>query len=62
MTVYTALNNDTAVVRQVEIVTDSAGRIRCLECGGSGKWPWEPDGAARRCPDCKGTGRVFVSI
>lgn len=65
MTVYCALNNDTAVPRAVVSRGGVAGEIPCLECGGSGKWLIElpadephPD----YCVDCKGSGRILVSI
>lgn len=44
-----------------------AGQVPCFECGGDGDWtkfhpePWRfPDGFP--CVDCKGTGKVYVSI
>lgn len=46
-------------------------RTRCSACGGAGAYPCEslggmamcqcPAGNARRCPHCKGTGRIDVS-
>jgi DnaJ-class molecular chaperone len=62
MTAYVALNNDTAVKCEVEIIGTIAGRTACFECGGTGQWPWHPDGQVRQCVDCKGTGKVYVSV
>jgi hypothetical protein len=39
-----------------------AGRTDYLECGGTGTWPYPPDGMTRPCTDCKGTGKVYISI
>jgi hypothetical protein len=40
-----------------------AGEIACLECRGTGVWAFaEPEIPAGPCVDCKGTGRVLVSI
>jgi hypothetical protein len=65
MTVYCALNNDTAVDRDVALVGLIAGEIACLECGGTGDWtPFHPEPPPEGVPciDCKGTGRMLVSV
>lgn len=65
MTIFCAHNNDTAVERDVALVGEIAGEIACLECGGTGDWtPFLPPGepGPQPCIDCKGTGRMLVSI
>lgn len=44
-----------------------AGQVTCFECGGDGDWTkfhpephLFPDGLA--CVDCKGTGKILISI
>jgi hypothetical protein len=42
-----------------------AGQVDCFECEGSGDWTKfhpEPELGPFRCVDCKGTGKIFVSI
>jgi hypothetical protein len=40
-----------------------AGAVPCFECGGSGWWGFaEPLEPGCPCNDCKGTGKVLVSI
>jgi hypothetical protein len=42
-----------------------AGEVACFECGGDGNWgKFAPEivGADCPCVECKGTGRVLVSI
>jgi len=42
-----------------------AGKMRCPECAGDGKWGKffpEAVGRSRPCPDCKGTGYILVSV
>lgn len=65
MTAYVALNNDTAVRCEVIDRGAGAGETACFECGGDGDWGKfypEPPGHKVNCIDCKGTGRVFVSV
>ncbi len=51
----------------VKVVRDlgcGAGETSCLECDGSGKWPFAPYAVHpdSDCVDCKGTGKVLVSV
>jgi hypothetical protein len=62
MTAYVALNNDTPVECDVEVIGGIAGRTDCFECGGTGKWPWHPDGKMHQCVDCKGIGQIYVRV
>ena len=42
-----------------------AGEVDCFECGGTGDWtPFHPDPpeGGVRCVECKGAGRVLVSV
>jgi hypothetical protein len=42
-----------------------AGEVPCFECGGTGDWtPFhpEPEKGPFQCVECKGTGRLLVSI
>ncbi len=41
-----------------------AGETSCIECDGSGKWPWVPYAVHpdSDCIECKGTGKILVSI
>lgn len=63
MTVFCGFLRNTEVAVQVEDAGCGAGRIACLECGGSGVWAFmEPEIPAGPCVDCKGTGEILVSI
>ena len=61
MLCYVAENNETAIWQTVRNAGAGAGETQCFECGGTGRWPWHPDGRVRPCVDCKGTGKVYVS-
>lgn len=39
------------------------GQIICMECGGSGNWPFHtnPKFKDDKCVTCKSTGKVYVS-
>lgn len=61
--VYCGFGRETEVLVDVEPVTWGVGRIDCLECGGSGEWPFmEPEIPTHPCVTCKGTGKVLVSL
>jgi len=65
MTAFVAENNDTPIDCDVVRHGAGAGETECFECGGTGDWtPFHPDPQGQRivCRDCKGTGRVFVSV
>jgi DnaJ-class molecular chaperone len=68
MTAYVGFWRDTEVpVRPIDRGA-SAGEVPCFECNGTGDWtPFHPERATLppgsiKCRDCKGSGRVFVSI
>ncbi len=63
MTVWCGSTRETAVDREVVDLGCGAGRITCLECGGSGWWAFaEPEIPGAACVVCKGTGWSLVSI
>ena len=63
MTVYGAENNDSQIERDVIDRECGAGEVACPECGGSGDWSrYYPGPEPYPCTDCKGTGRLLVSI
>lgn len=69
MTVYAgnrrALNCEAGEMGQhlVEILDCGDGRMPCFECHGTGDWPYGPTPAeCGPCVDCKGTGKIMVSI
>lgn len=56
---------ETIVMCSVDLSSGIAGQIDCIECGGDGNWgKFAPEivGADCPCVECKGTGRVYVSI
>ena len=63
MTAFVALDGNTPVDVRVERLGAGAGKVRCFECGGDGvcKFPREMV-RDPKCPDCKGTGFVLVSV
>lgn len=64
MEVFASWTRDSAGEREVVILGDGvSGSIVCFECVGSGDWPYGPTEAeCGPCVDCKGTGRILVSI
>ena len=54
----------TTVVQDVIDRGVGAGETTCFECEGTGDWtPFHPEPKGFiQCTDCKGTGRVFVSV
>ncbi len=64
MEVYSGRLRESAGVCSVLIVGgDVAGEIDCFECGGTGWWDFmEPYIDADYCVDCKGTGRILISV
>ena len=47
----------------VEYLSCGAGKTKCLECGGTGDWPYGPTpDTCGPCIDCKGTGFILVSV
>lgn len=65
MVVYCGAYRDTEVTVDVIVLPCGAGEITCLECGGDGDWtkflPYVPD-EPMPCVDCKGTGKMLVSV
>lgn len=65
MTIYCGFKRETEVNCDVTVLACGAGEIRCLECGGDGNWgKFAPEivGIDAPCVDCKGTGRMLVSV
>ena len=64
MEVFFGRYRKSAGTRPVELVGDGiAGSVACFECDGSGDWPFGPTpDDCGPCIDCKGTGRILVSI
>jgi hypothetical protein len=65
MQVDRGLSRETAVMCAVDRSSEIAGQIICIECGGDGNWgKFAPEivGADCDCVECKGTGRIWVSI
>jgi hypothetical protein len=67
MSIWRGFSRETEIVVDVELLDCGAGLIVCPECGGDGDWrkfhpepELHPEGFA--CVECKGTGRVLVSI
>ena len=55
----------TEITRDVATLKCGAGRIVCLECGGSGDWTIyhrEHELTSGKCSACKGTGWMLVSV
>lgn len=56
---------ETVVACDVDVSSGVAGQTDCFECGGDGNWgKFAPEivGADFQCVECKGTGKVWVSI
>lgn len=50
-------------IRVFESLDGIAGKMICLECDGTGEWPYGPTPAeCGRCVECKGSGSILVSI
>ncbi len=64
MEVFAGFVRASAGIHMIEILGDGcAGRMTCFECGGTGDWPYGPTPAeCGPCVDCKGTGKILVSI
>jgi DnaJ-class molecular chaperone len=65
MTAFVGLDSQTPIDVELERLGAGAGKVRCFECGGSGTLDHFPPGyftRGRRCPDCKGSGFVLVSV
>jgi len=59
MVVDRGFSRETVVACQVEDC-GIAGRITCLECAGSGRF--EGPDFEDACVECKGTGKIYVSL
>jgi len=64
MTAYLGWHRTAEVVVDVEILECGAGRCDCFECGGTGNWgPFFPEPLDwSDCVDCKGTGKILISV
>lgn len=67
MIAYLGFSRETEVEVEPVDLGCGAGQVTCFECGGTGDWtqfhpePHQfPDGHS--CPECKGTGKVLISI
>lgn len=65
MQVDRGFSRETVVMCVVDLSSGIAGQIACIECGGDGDWSKflpEPSDEPCPCVECKGTGRIYVSI
>ncbi|VIO73846.1 hypothetical protein [Bradyrhizobium ivorense] len=67
MQVDRGFSRETVVMCDVGASAGIAGKTACFECGGDGDWTKfhpEPQSldAPMQCVNCKGTGKVWVSI
>ncbi len=64
MIVYYGPLDDKGNFKVIKRLESGAGETSCIECDGSGKWPYAPYAVPpdSDCIDCKGTGKVLVSI
>lgn len=67
MVAYRGWSRDTEVEIAPVDLGCGAGEVTCFECGGDGDWTKfhpEPESLTEplRCVDCKGTGKVLISI
>lgn len=65
MTAYLGFLRDTEVSVLPIDLGCGAGQVTCFECGGTGDWtPFhpEPENGPYSCVDCKGTGKILISI
>lgn len=67
MVAYLGHSRTTEVAVEPSDLGCGAGEIPCFECGGDGDWTKfhpEPKTLSEplKCIDCKGTGRVLVSV
>lgn len=72
MDIYCGWYRDTVVRQHVKMLGCGAGETRCLECGGDGDWKkflnegqvadMCPGDTPYPCVNCKGTGKILVSV
>ena len=62
MVVYCGKDREIEVEVEVIDIGCGAGQIPCLECNGSGTWPFMPRGVKEVCVQCKGTGKQLIAI
>ena len=64
MTVDYGRRKQKQIYKVVKDLGCGAGETSCMECDGSGKWPFAPYAVPpdSDCVDCKGTGKVLVSV
>ncbi|WP_156436074.1 hypothetical protein [Bradyrhizobium pachyrhizi] len=65
MRIDRGFHRENVAICDVDVSSGIAGEIACLECGGDGNWgKFAPEivGADYPCNDCKGTGRMWVSL
>lgn len=60
-TVYRGLNYVTPVKVMAKQICPGVAQIDCIECGGTGDWPFGPTpDECGPCVECKGTGKVYI--
>jgi DnaJ-class molecular chaperone len=65
MLAFVGFYHTTEVEINVVDLGNGAGQTTCFECGGTGDWtPYhpEPETGPYQCVQCKGTGRILISI
>lgn len=65
MIAYLGFRRETEIEVEPEDLGCGAGRVTCFECGGDGDWTKfhpEPELGPYPCVECKGTGKVLISI
>ena len=67
MTAYLGWKRETEVSVSPCDLGCGAGEVACFECGGDGDWTkFHPEphklSAPMKCVECKGTGKVLVSV
>lgn len=65
MIAYLGFARDTEVECSPRDLGCGAGEVQCFECGGDGDWTKfhpEPETGPHPCVNCKGTGKVLISI
>lgn len=68
MIAYRGFYRNTEVEVEPLDMGNGVGQVPCFECGGDGDWSkYHPDPEITHkdqcpCVDCKGTGKVYISI
>jgi DnaJ-class molecular chaperone len=63
MTAFAGDFSETPIEIKVQRLGAGAGKVRCFECGGTGVSTFSREMVPNpKCPDCKGTGYVLISV